>query len=146
MITFKTSVRIERPIEEVFAYISDPLSFPRWNSAVQAVRNTSQPEGEVGARYVMERELPTGRAENELGIVASERPREFVIRTTSGPTPFVYRYSFASENGETVVELDAAFELGGVAALVAPLARRAVREGVDDNFATLKMILEHQHH
>lgn len=94
----------------------------------------------------MERELPTGRAENELEVVAWERPKEFAIHTTSGPTPFVYRYSFASKNGETLVELAAAFELGGVAALVAPLARRAVREGVDDNFATLKMILEHQRH
>jgi uncharacterized protein YndB with AHSA1/START domain len=146
VIEFTAGVRIARPIEEVFAYVSDPLNFPRWNSAVQAVRNTSQSEGEVGARCVMERELPTGRAENELEIVAWERPKEFAIHTTSGPTPFVYRYSFASENGETVIELAAAFELGGVAALVAPLARRAVREGVDENFATLKMILEHQPH
>jgi uncharacterized protein YndB with AHSA1/START domain len=41
VITFETEVRIARPIKEVFAYVSDPLNLPRWNSAVQAVRRTS---------------------------------------------------------------------------------------------------------
>lgn len=55
----------------------------------------------------MERDLPGGRAENELEIVAYERRRKFAIRTTSGPTPFLYRYTFWAENGGTIVQLDA---------------------------------------
>jgi hypothetical protein len=43
--------------------------------------------------YSMERELPSGRVRNELVIVAWERPSAFAIRTTSGPTPFVYRFA-----------------------------------------------------
>lgn len=90
MITFETDTRIERPIEEVFAYVSDPLNFPRWNSAVQAVRKTSSGKNGVASTYSME--LPTGLAVNELEIVARGQPREFAIRTTLGPTPFHYRY------------------------------------------------------
>ena len=142
MITFTAGVRIERPIEEVFAYVSDPLNFPDWNSAVRAVRKTSGEARDVGARYSMERQLPTGRAENELEILAHEGLTEFTIRTTSGPTPFVYRYWFASENGETLLRLDAALELNGVAALLSPIAGRVVKNGVDDNLAALKEILE----
>ena len=41
MITFQTSIGIERPIEDVFAYVSDPRNFPAWNSAVRDVRATS---------------------------------------------------------------------------------------------------------
>jgi ligand-binding SRPBCC domain-containing protein len=137
VITFETDVRIERPIEEVFAYVSNPGNFPYWNSAVSAVRET-----EPGSTYVMERQLPTGRAVNELKIVALDRSTEFAIRTTSGPTPFSYVYRFSAENGETVVRLDAEVELDGVASLRRQLARRAVKRGVDDNFATLKGILE----
>jgi hypothetical protein len=74
--------------------------------------------------------------------VARERPREFAIRTTSGPTPFVYRYRFSSENGATAVVLDGTVELEGAARFLAPVASRAVRKGVEDNFATLKKILE----
>lgn len=142
VIRFETSVRIERPVEEVFDYVSDPAAFPRWNSAVQAVRVTSAESGRVGSTYSMERELPSGRVANELEIVAHERPRAFAIRTTSGPTPFVYRYRFSPDDGATIVQLDAEVDLAGAAALVAPLARVAVKRGVDDNFAALKAVLE----
>ena len=135
-------MRINRPVEEVFSYVSDPLNFPRWNSAVQAVRKSSAGENGVGSTYVMERDLPTGRAVNELEVVAKEGPSEFVIRTTAGPTPFLYRYRFSAEDDETVVQLDAEVELPGPIAVVPQLARRAVKKGVDDNFATLKQILE----
>ena len=46
------------------------------------------------------------------------------------------------ENGKTIVQLDAEVELPGAAALVPPIARRLVKNGVDDNLATLKQILE----
>jgi uncharacterized protein YndB with AHSA1/START domain len=142
MIAFETSVRIERPMAEVFDYVSDPRTFPRWNSAVSAVHSLSSSEDLEGSRYVMERDLPSGRALNELEIVARDRPTEFVVRTISGPTPFVYRYRFAGENGETVVRLDAEVELDGIASVLAPVARRMVKGGVDANFEALKRILE----
>jgi uncharacterized protein YndB with AHSA1/START domain len=142
VIAFETDQRIDRPIEEVFAYVSDPLNFPRWNSAVQTVRKTSAGDNGGASTYSVERALPTGRAVNELEVVASEPPRTFAIRTTAGPTPFLYRYVFSTENGETVMKLDAEVELPGAAAFLPQLARRLVKKGVNDNFATLKQILE----
>ena len=131
-----------RPIEDVFALVSDPLQFPRWNSAVRTVHLTSGRTGELDSTYSIGRELPTGGAENELEVFARNHPSEFCIRTTSGATPFVYRYRFASERGATVVRLDAKVELPGVAAVLGPLAARGVRRGVNANFAALKRILE----
>jgi uncharacterized protein YndB with AHSA1/START domain len=142
VIAFETEVRINRRIEEVFSYVSDPLNFPRWNSAVRTVRQTPAGAEGVGSSYVMERELPTGRVINQLDVVANESPGEFAIRATAGPTPFLYRYRFSSENRETVVTLDAEVELPGAAALLPQLARRAVKGGVDDNLAALKRTLE----
>ena len=142
MIAFQTSIGIERPLEEVFAYIADPGNFPSWNSAVREVRPTSAASNSPGSTYAMKRHLPTGAASNQLEIVARERPHEFAIRTTTGPTPFLYRYHCAVENGRTLVQLDAQVELDGVAAFMPQLARLAVKRGVDDNLATLKQILE----
>ncbi|HEY6655163.1 MAG TPA: SRPBCC family protein [Solirubrobacterales bacterium] len=138
---FEASVRIERPVEEVFDYVSDPRNFPRWNSAVQAVAVTSG-EGEPGSTYVMERDLPGGRAQNDLEVVDRERPTAFTIRTTSGPTPFLYRYSFESDDAATLMELAADVELTGIAGALGPLASRIVKRGVDSNFGDLKRILE----
>jgi uncharacterized protein YndB with AHSA1/START domain len=142
VIAFETGVRIDRRVEKVFAFVSDPLNLPRWNSAVQTVRKTSAGENGVASTYSMERALPSGRAVNELKVVASEPPREFAIRTTAGPTPFLYRYELSAENGETVLSLDAEVELPGAAAFLPRLARRMVKKGVNDNLATLKQILE----
>jgi uncharacterized protein YndB with AHSA1/START domain len=142
VISFQTSVRIARPVEEVFDYVSEPENLPRWNSAVQTVRQTTSGEDPVGSSYAMTRQLPSGQAENELEITVFEHPREFAIRTLSGPTPFVYRYAFSASDGGTLVELDGDVELPGIAALARPLARRAVKRGVDDNLATLKRVLE----
>jgi carbon monoxide dehydrogenase subunit G len=141
-VNFKTSVRIERAVDEVFEYVADPRNFPRWNSAVQEVQQTSPGTDGAGATYSMVRELPGGRAENELEVLASLRPTEFDIRTTSGPTPFVYLYRFTDEGSTTLVELTAEVELGGLAGALGPLASRAVKRGVDSNFADLKRILE----
>lgn len=142
MISFETGVCVERAVGDVFDFVSDPLSFPRWNSAVQAVNNTSGVTGEVGSTYSMRRELPTGQVENDLEVLVRERPSEFVIRTTSGPTPFHYHYRFATEGVGTVVHLQASVELPGVAGVLRPLAARAVRRGVDANFTALQRILE----
>src|SRR4029077_14246954 len=139
---FETSVSIERPIDQVFDYVSDPTTFPRWNSAVQSVQETSPGADGVGATYRMERELPSGRAENDLEVVEVNRPTLFVVRTTTGPTPFTYRYVLADETGTTLLQLAAEVELGGLAGALGPLASRAVNRGVDFNFADLKRILE----
>jgi hypothetical protein len=83
----------------------------------------------------MERELPSGRVQNELTIVAHEAPGEFGIRTASGPTRFSYRYTLSTTAPRRT-------GTGDAAALLGPLAGRAVKHGVDDNFAELKRILE----
>jgi uncharacterized protein YndB with AHSA1/START domain len=141
VITFETDALIGRPPEVVFAYISEPLNFPHWNSAVRTVRQTSGGADGIASTYLMERELPSGHAVNKLELVASEPPRLFVIRATAGPTPFHYRYNLSAENGLTILRLAAEVDLGH-ATFLGPLARRAVRSGVDANLATLKTILE----
>ena len=145
MIAFESEVGIDRPVEEVFAYVSDPRNFHSWNSAVRDVRPSSTAANGPGSTYTMKRQLPTGVATNQLEIVALEQPYDFAIRTTAGPTPFLYRYRFGVENGETIVRLDAQVELGGIAAVIPQVARVAVKRGVDDNLATLKLILERRH-
>jgi len=142
VISFGTSVRIERPIEEVFALVSDPIQLPRWNSAVQSVQGTSGGNGEPGSTYSMKRELPTGQVQTGLEVFARKQPSEFGIRTTRGPTPFVYHYGFVCAGAHTIVHLDATVALPGVAAVLAPLAARSVRRGVDANSVSLKRTLE----
>ena len=87
MIALQTSIGIERPIEDVFAYVSDPRNLPAWNSAVQAVRPTSPASHSLDSTFSMRRQLPTGPATNQLEVTAREPPRDFAIRTTTPGRP-----------------------------------------------------------
>lgn len=107
---------------------------------MEAVSLISGSHGRVGATYAMVRELPTGRAENVLEVVARERPRRFGIRTISGPTPFAYEFLFTGDGSGTVVDVSLRAELGGIASLLGPLTRLGLQRGVDDNLAALKAL------
>lgn len=133
-----TSVTIDRPIADVFAYVSDPRNLPAWNSAVEDVRPRSLGGPEVGSVYSMQRQLPSGRTANQLEIVIRHPPSEFALRTTSGPTPFLYRYRFVADDTSTVIEFGGDVDLPSVGGI----AGQFVRRGIDRNLATLKRILE----
>jgi uncharacterized protein YndB with AHSA1/START domain len=53
----ETSVVVNRPIDDVWAYISDPFNGPRWNTKFMALRPTSPPPLQLGStlrgRFVM---------------------------------------------------------------------------------------------
>jgi uncharacterized protein YndB with AHSA1/START domain len=135
MIGIQTSVRIARPRADVFSLLSDPLRFPLWNSAVTTVEDD-------GGGFVMHRSLPAGAAANGLEVIEREAPTRLTVRTTSGPTPFVYRYSLTDDAGGTVVALDASVELDGPFAVLAPVGGRLVKRGIDANLAALRDALE----
>ena len=143
MTRFETTVAIARPRDAVFAYVADPRHFPAWNSAVERVVPLNDATPAAGGRYVMQRQLPTGAATNELEIVTLRPPEELAIRTTNGPTPFLYRYEFATTGTATLVSLYADVRIGGAASLLGPLAAQAIKRGVNANLATLGDILEH---
>jgi uncharacterized protein YndB with AHSA1/START domain len=140
VIVINATIRIQRGIDDVFAYVAAPEHFPAWNSAVTDV----QPLSAAGdhAAFVMIRQLPTGVATNELRVVAVEPPRRFVLETTSGPTPFHYEYRFSEDDHATTIELDAQADLGTLATLLGPLARHGLEHGIRANLETLKGLLE----
>ena len=140
MIHFETSVHINRLRERVFDVVSDPQTYPQWNSAVQAMRPIADASGRRA--YRMERQLPSGRAENLLEVISATTSEEVVIRASDGPTPFTYRYTLVEANGGTDLSLEAEVELEGVTRLLGPLAGGAVKRGVDENLASLKRLLE----
>jgi hypothetical protein len=64
-------------------------------------------------------------------------------RTTTGPTPFVYHYSFESKEDTTQVSLRTEIEEDGLPyTLPKFLASRAIKRGVKKNLETLKSLIE----
>jgi polyketide cyclase/dehydrase/lipid transport protein len=137
MISFESSIELGRTRGEVFDYVADAGRLAEWNLAVMTV----DPSPDTPGHHVMRRELPTGVAINEIAITA-HRPDEMTLRTITGPTPFVYRYTFDSIPRGTRIRLQAEMDLGGIARLAQPLAAHGLRRGVDANLGSLRTILE----
>lgn len=81
------TVEMPRPIEEVFAYISDLEHMEEWVVGVEDVRLVSGEEGTEGARY--ESAYRYGGKVHEMAyeVTAVDPPRYFAMRG-DGPFPF----------------------------------------------------------
>ena len=86
MITFEVSVVIEKPLEQVFGFVAAGENGPKWNSAVKSVRKISEGPVNVGTKYAMMRQLPSGSAENTYEVVEYEENKKLSIKIISTDT------------------------------------------------------------
>jgi uncharacterized protein YndB with AHSA1/START domain len=76
--TFENTVLIARPIEDVFAFLSDLENVPKWNYAIVETRKVSTGPIVVGTTYQQIRSVPS-RSEERLEITTYSPPRRLEI-------------------------------------------------------------------
>ncbi|WP_276246936.1 SRPBCC family protein [Haladaptatus sp. YSMS36] len=81
------SITVDRPIEDVYAYISNVENMANWADGVRNVRYVSGAENEVGATYTSEYTYSGRTTEMSYEITAVEPPNRFAMVGT-GPFPF----------------------------------------------------------
>lgn len=140
--SFQIDIDIQRPAEEVFAYLADVTNTPHWYSAVQTARQISGDGPTLGAAYALVRHLPQGRVEDLVTIDELDPPHLVRIGTSEGATPFSYRYRLELRGVTTRVHLDGEIEVTGPARLLGPVATQAFKRGIEDNLQALRGILE----
>jgi hypothetical protein len=84
--SFENTVLIGRPIEDVFALLSDFENVPKWNSAIVDTRKLSDGPVGVGAVYQQVRSVPS-RSEERFEVTAFNPPHHLEIRGQLGPFP-----------------------------------------------------------
>jgi uncharacterized protein YndB with AHSA1/START domain len=142
MFAFEEDVVIRRPQNKVFEFIADGEKANQWNSAVKHVEKLSDGPIELGTRFRMLRELPWGKVENEYEIIEYVPSSKITIKTTSGPTPFVYKYALSPIEGGTRLALEGEGDTSDVTHVPGFLMKVAVKRGVRANLEKLKEILE----
>ncbi len=137
------SVEIDRPPEEVFAYVADPEHLPEWSGIVQEVSKEGQGQPREGDRFTTAAKFLGRRFETPMEVVAHEPPRRHSDRSTGGP--FEQEYTFIveeTEGGGTRLTQVAEGEPGGCFRLVGPLLEMAGRRQFRADLETLKDLLE----
>jgi len=136
-VEFELEVTIERPVPDVFAYVTDIRNVPDWQES--AVSTEWLEEG----RLFRERRHFMGRdADIELEVTALEPERRFDVRTAKGPVTFEIRHSFEGVDGGTRVRVRGEAKLGGALRLAAGMARRQAEHQFRRDFDRLKELME----
>jgi uncharacterized protein YndB with AHSA1/START domain len=138
MITFENTVFIERPIEEVFAFVADLQKIPKWNYYVRSVTPTSVETGAVGSTYHQIRKSD----EQDLRVTHIDWNKSLVIETIPPSRPELRReMTFRAQDGGTRI-VDRWRLNMGVPKLLEPLAANRAKAGVAQNLGKLKVLLE----
>jgi uncharacterized protein YndB with AHSA1/START domain len=139
------SVEIHRPPEEVFDYVADPQNLPEWSGIVQDVRKEAQGQLKEGDRFTTVAKFLGRRFETPFEVTAHQPPRRHSDRSTGGPFPQEYTYTFEeTAGGGTRLMQVAEGEPGGFFRLVGPVLEMAGRRQFRADLQTLKDLLEAQ--
>jgi uncharacterized protein YndB with AHSA1/START domain len=133
---------IERPVEDVFAVLTDVTLTGRWYPAkVEEWWTTPPPHGVGSVRRARVRVL--GRAtENDAVVTEHDPPRRAAMKGLSPSAPFEVKLAFEPVDGGTRVVVDSQFHLKGPMRLIGPLFIGPYERGWERGLANLKQMME----
>ena len=106
------SIVVGRPIDEVFAFVADGSTAPRWRPGVLDVEHVAG-KG-VGEAWRQGVKCPGGRrVAADYEITEWDPPRSMAFRATAGPVRPTGSYRLATEDGGTRLTFSLQAELGG---------------------------------
>jgi carbon monoxide dehydrogenase subunit G len=136
-------VEIDRPLEEVFSYVTNPENLPEWSSLVLEVHKEAEGDLQQGDRFTTAAKFLGRRFETPFEVSDHEPHRRHSDRSMGGP--FEQEYTYALEEtgeGGTRLTYVAEGEPGGFFRLVGPLLERAGRRQFRADLQSLKDMLE----
>ncbi len=142
MATFDVSTTIKRPVEDVFAVLSNVENNPKWSSVALEAKKTS--EGPIGvgstARFVGK--FLGRRIESESEVTEFEPNRKYSWKSKSGPFPIKASTTFEQIEGGTRVNTTAEAEPGGFFKLAEPLIMSMGKRQFQNDLDNLRDLME----
>ena len=133
---------IDRPRDEVAAYLRDPANDTRWIGGIRSVRLLTPGPVAVGSQVERVASF-LGRRIRYVNEVTNLTDDHLTMRSVSSPFPMrvTYRHRDAG-NGTTEVAVRIEGDAGRFYALVGPLLGLAVRRSITRDLRNLKQVLE----
>jgi len=135
------AIEIGRPIEDVFAVLTNVELTGRWYPMnVEEWWLTPPPHGVGSVRRARVKVL--GRATENDAVVTAYDPPRFAAMKGSAGAPFEATLAFEPVDGGTRVEVDTTFHLSGAMRLIGPLFIRSYERGWDRGLVNVKRMME----
>jgi uncharacterized membrane protein len=138
VLEFENTISIDRPIDEVFAFLSDFENIPKWNYYVLEVRQLSESPIGIATTYQQVRKTD----QQDFQIIEFEPNNTVAVKTLPQSSPSFERRFTLYEEGDTTRIRDQWKLDTGRPALLERLARGRVKSAVSENLSKLKELLQ----
>ena len=139
-----STAEVSRPAEEVFAYVTDPSTFPDWQNGVVRGHMNESPT-RVGSQCTTVRNIGGREREVHTTITDYDPPRRWADRGVDGPIRAIVEVLVEpiADGSQSRVTINLDFTGHGIGRLLVPLVvrRQAARE-MPENMRRLKQRLE----
>jgi uncharacterized protein YndB with AHSA1/START domain len=140
-----STIDINRPQDEVFAYVTDPATFVEWQAGVVGGRMEGGASAVIGAKCVTTRRIAGAERESTSEVTKLEPPTRWAVQGIDGPIRATVNVTVEPLDGSTQsrVTIEVDFEGHGIGALLVPLlVRRQARTEMPANCRRLKERIE----
>jgi uncharacterized membrane protein len=141
MLKIESTTLINRPVEEVFAVLSNVENNPKWSSAFLEVNKTSEGPVGVGTTWRGVGKFLGKRIEVEIEQTEYE-PNQKSTQKSTLPFPVNQQMSFERVDGGTRVNLLFEADPGGFFKLAEPLLASMAKRNIEGELANLKDLMD----
>jgi carbon monoxide dehydrogenase subunit G len=142
MTTITQSVTVNRPVQEVWDFISTFENTTRWSRGVLEARQTSDGPLRVGSTLETVVKVFGRRRTADYLVTEYEPNHVFAFKVASGPMTSRARYSVQPAGAGTRLTASGEAEATGLYKLLAPVLVRTLKRHSQDDLANLRRILE----
>ena len=142
MATFTVITTIDRPVQEVFDFMTNPANFAQWQSGTKSAKWASDGPVGVGSIFNSVGEMMGREMKMNLEITQWDPPIVWGFKGGSGPMKFEGINKFESKDGGTQVTQTFEGEVGGLFSIAEGLAIKQLQKQVEADGNALKQLLE----
>ncbi len=142
MINLDFGVLVDRPIKDVFAFVSNPNNMSQWNSAVVSLQQATPGAVGVGTKFKTVGEMMGRRIEGEMQVAIYEPDIKCGFQLQAGPMQVNLTLAFKTVGTGTKVSLNAQGNPGGIFKLAEGVMAGQIKSMMEGNLARLKTVLE----
>ena len=142
MATFTVTTFINRPLQEVFDFMTNPANFSKWQNGTKSAQWASEDPVGVGSIFHSIGEMMGREMKMDLEITQWGPPNVWGIKGQSGPMKFEAISKFESKDGGMQVTQKFEGEVGGLFSLAEGLAIKQLKKQVENDGNALKKLLE----
>jgi uncharacterized membrane protein len=142
MFKFEKSVLINRPQQEVFAFVTDLNNDAKWQANIVSVKQISDGSIGVGSTFRYETKFLGRKSETEIQLTSYDPPSGASVKAINGPVPFENTYNFEAKGDSTQMTFSGQAEIGGFFKMAEGLAGKQIEKQMETDAAALKKLLE----